>query len=451
MKQNFCDLHFIFLCIVAVIILKKKNNITQCGSQQPQPQNCYHQQQYSGDRHEIQSISQPKTKTNQHEEPDRISRLTDLASVQSRIRNAFDTNSSTMVANVRNDIDCAMREGTPTSPSYKRYRSRSPKPPDKPGMEKKEEEQVKVYVVDDATDQIDYSSGEIVCDGLVSPRVCSPINVNAYDFPQPVLPKLEQPDSVSEIGPPPARDSTDVNEVRMNDVIQGYIQSQSPIQIHPRIHFESVENGHVPPVRALINPPTVTSSFNPLPSPSTLLLSNKFKRTKASDLSRQSPTNEIPEKSQLNSGSCNRDNFLPSFEQPHKKYEGAGNGQRKASEEISCLVEIDMGARKELTAEIKKRYDRVEVDGSMKYVCKMCDKMFERWCNLNAHVTMHLDMKPYVCKMCGVKYKLRAILNHHIRSNHIGDRPYYKCKQCGGKFKNHSSLQQHLLSMKHQL
>ena len=417
---------------MAVIILKKKNNA---------PANSrYLDQRYSGDRHEIQSIIPSKANTPQHERPDHVRKST----VQDRIRNAFEPNSSTM-ANARNNIDDVMRSRSPPSPTYKRHRSRSPKPPDKPVVKKDEEEQVKVYVVDDATDQINYPSDDDG-DDLVSPRiVCSPHEVNTYVSQQSL--EQEQPESMIE-NPPLLKDTND--EERL------FSYSQPTTEIRPRFQFESTGNGCVPSTRALIEPTVTNTPFTALRPPSAVILSNEFKssniKTEASDCSRQTLPNGLSEKSSTNqqaSGSnreCN--NLLPSFEQPHKNYKS--NGQCKASEEISCLVEIDKGVRKALTAEIKGRYERVDMNGNKKYVCKMCRKSFERWCNLNAHITMHLDMKPYVCKVCGVKYKLRAILNEHIRGTHfLEGRKARHCKKCGGKFKSCQALQQHVLTMKH--
>lgn len=416
---------------MAVIILKKKLNTTTNNSLQ-KPNSHYHNQQYSGDRHEIQSIIPPKAPTRQHEEFDHTHKSPVLATVQDRIRHAFDTSGSRM-ANARNHIDNAMRRGSPSSPTY---RSRSPKPPDKPVANKEEEEQVKVYVVDDVTDRIDYTSGDDD-DDLVSPRIaCSPLQPNTY-VPQQSL-HQEQPESIENSPLIDSKDEVHIDEIR------------------PRFHFEATGHGYGPPTQASIESAVTNAQFPPLPPPSTVILSNEFKssnqKTEASDRSRLTPPNYASKKSSTNqhpsSSSHDCDSLLPSFKQPHKNYKS--NGQCKASEEISCLVEIDKSVRKALTAEIKGRYDRVEMEGGKKYVCKMCGKSFERWCNLNAHITMHLDMKPYVCKICGVKYKLRAILNEHIRGTHfLEGRKARHCKKCGGKFKTCQALQQHVLTMKH--
>ena len=129
--------------------------------------------------------------------------------------------------------------------------------------------------------------------------------------------------------------------------------------------------------------------------------------------------------------------------------DGTYSGPNKASEDISRLVVIDKEARTALTAEIKGFYDRVEIEGVKKYVCKLCQKTFERWCNLNAHVTMHLALKPYVCKLCGAKYKLRSILNDHIRVSHLHRTTKYKCQTCKMDFKKQSSLFKHAAETRH--
>ena len=117
------------------------------------------------------------------------------------------------------------------------------------------------------------------------------------------------------------------------------------------------------------------------------------------------------------------------------------SGPNKAAEEISRLVDIDKDVRAELTQEIKTLYWRIEEE--KKYVCKLCEKTFERFSNLNAHVTMHLELKPYICKSCGSKYKLRSLLNDHIRLKHLKKSGYVNCQTCNGRFKLGSSYLKH--------
>eukprot|EP00111_Clytia_hemisphaerica_P012266 TCONS_00036023-protein len=117
------------------------------------------------------------------------------------------------------------------------------------------------------------------------------------------------------------------------------------------------------------------------------------------------------------------------------------SGPNKAAEEISTLVEIDKDIRAELTQEIKTLYWRIEEE--KKYVCKLCEKTFERFSNLNAHVTMHLELKPYICKSCGSSYKLRSLLNDHIRIKHLKKSGYVNCQSCNGRFKLGSSYLKH--------
>lgn len=163
----------------------------------------------------------------------------------------------------------------------------------------------------------------------------------------------------------------------------------------------------------------------------------------------------FPQKVNSQQPGKNQDVYSPSYEISSYRNDGQRNddgtysGPNKASEDISSLVVIDKEARTALTAEIKGFYDRVEMEGVKKYVCKLCQKTFERWCNLNAHVTMHLALKPYVCKLCGAKYKLRSILNDHIRVSHLHRTTKYKCQTCKMDFKKQSSLFKHAAETRH--
>ena len=187
-------------------------------------------------------------------------------------------------------------------------------------------------------------------------------------------------------------------------------------------------------------------------------LENLFERSKNShDFTDSGQASmAIPQNQSRSADTRNREQgVFPSFEvslyrnDGQHNEDGAYHGPNKASEDISRLVVIDKEVRIALTTEIKGCYDRIEIEGIKRYVCKLCQKTFERWCNLNAHVTMHLDLKPYVCKLCGAKYKLRSILNDHIRVSHLHRTTKYKCKTCKMNFRKQSGLFKHATETRH--
>ena len=104
----------------------------------------------------------------------------------------------------------------------------------------------------------------------------------------------------------------------------------------------------------------------------------------------------------------------------------------------SCVVERVQEVEDD---ECKFDSNRCEQIISKRYVCDVCDKAFNWWCDLNRHKRTHTGEKPYICDVCKKTFSRRDHLNSHKRI-HTGESPY-TCDICNKAYSRLYHLKLH--------
>ena len=77
-----------------------------------------------------------------------------------------------------------------------------------------------------------------------------------------------------------------------------------------------------------------------------------------------------------------------------------------------------------------------------RYQCDVCDRKYIQKSHLNHHVkSVHLGSRPYQCGTCNMTFSTKQTLVVHIRI-HTGSKPY-KCIRCGENWRTISHLHRH--------
>ena len=82
--------------------------------------------------------------------------------------------------------------------------------------------------------------------------------------------------------------------------------------------------------------------------------------------------------------------------------------------------------------------------GERRYICKTCNKSFNRQDYLVAHNRTHTGERPYSCTTCNKEFSQRSTLVKHIRT-HTDERPY-SCTTCNKAFSQQTNLTRHIRS-----
>ena len=102
------------------------------------------------------------------------------------------------------------------------------------------------------------------------------------------------------------------------------------------------------------------------------------------------------------------------------------------------------------------------IDG--KYICPICDKVFNQYSQFALHKNIHFFERPYRCEGCALSFRTKANLQKHQRSEMhqakqsvnqqfgapSSDNPRpYKCDECKVAFRIHGHLAKHFRSKSH--
>ena len=80
--------------------------------------------------------------------------------------------------------------------------------------------------------------------------------------------------------------------------------------------------------------------------------------------------------------------------------------------------------------------------GEQRYICKTCNKSFNRQDYLVSHNRTHTGERPYSCTTCNKAFSRRSTLANHIRT-HTDERPY-SCTDCNKAFNQKTHLTRHI-------
>ena len=75
------------------------------------------------------------------------------------------------------------------------------------------------------------------------------------------------------------------------------------------------------------------------------------------------------------------------------------------------------------------------------FICKFCNKKYQRLNKCENHIRIHLGVRPYECQICKRRYHKRRILNEHY-SFHMGKK-LYQCKKCEKSFRYRKNFKSH--------
>ena len=77
------------------------------------------------------------------------------------------------------------------------------------------------------------------------------------------------------------------------------------------------------------------------------------------------------------------------------------------------------------------------------FMCSVCGNCFAKKSQLQNHSYTHTTEHTFKCKVCEKSYKGPKALHRHMRSAHLGRKPYV-CSQCGKGFVESTTLKHHI-------
>jgi hypothetical protein len=108
--------------------------------------------------------------------------------------------------------------------------------------------------------------------------------------------------------------------------------------------------------------------------------------------------------------------------------------------EISPTINLP---RKPTAAEARQRFMAYRLpDGSQRYICLVCEKMYTSRYNIRMHMNLHTGNNVHTCRYCGRKFAHKHVYESHLRT-HTGERPF-ACEKCERKFGDRSNCASHM-------
>ena len=85
--------------------------------------------------------------------------------------------------------------------------------------------------------------------------------------------------------------------------------------------------------------------------------------------------------------------------------------------------------------------------GELPFLCELCSKGFKSQAQLTLHLKMHANDRRFVCHVdgCGKSYVTKALLTKHVKTVHLGERPYL-CPYCDKTYPKIYDLKNHIRS-----
>lgn len=92
---------------------------------------------------------------------------------------------------------------------------------------------------------------------------------------------------------------------------------------------------------------------------------------------------------------------------------------------------------------VDENVEQLSVNNQLSYLCKLCQKIYERKDKCTVHVKTHLGIKQYICILCQSKFVCKSDVMKHIRCSHTNPRPI-SCPKCPKRFRSKFDLTEHM-------